>query len=213
MRSTYEQQEPADPSSNRDLQLLTEVDSTPDVTQRQLAGRVGIALGLTNVLLKNLVRKGYVRVSQSNWKRRLYTLTPEGLSQKLRLTVAYIHRVLNDYQRVRQTLRERLEPLALNVESRVAIYGTGEFAELIYLGLKEIGIEEIDVFGSGNPPGATFLGMPVRDVSTLKPEQFEQIMIAQLEGTEASVLELRERNVEPDKLVTFFTDTGAKRVM
>ena len=60
MRSDDEQQIPLDSSVYRDLRLMSEVDETPEVNQRQLSLKLGIALGLTNVLLKNLVQKGYV---------------------------------------------------------------------------------------------------------------------------------------------------------
>ena len=192
--------------ATRELRLLTEVEGKPEATQRELSQRVGIALGLTNVMFRNLAQKGYLRVTQAHWKRWLYALTPEGFSHKIRLTVAYIHRVLDHYQNVRQTLREQLEPLALNAESRVAIYGTGEFAELVYLGLKEIGIEEIDVFDTKYPIGRRLLGMSVQDVTTLRPEHYDRVVLALLEASEQSVPELQELAPPPEKVVTFFPD-------
>ena len=63
MRSPYEQDSSSDQTYDRELRVLAEVDSDPEVTQRALAHRVGIALGLTNFLLRNLVQKGYIRVS------------------------------------------------------------------------------------------------------------------------------------------------------
>ena len=65
-------------------------------------------------------RRGHVRVSQASWKRRIYSLTPEGIAHKLHLTVAYIDRVLNHYHNVRHTLREEMETLAVNEESSSA---------------------------------------------------------------------------------------------
>jgi len=135
MRSKREQPDWSESTNDRDLRVLTEVEADPTISQRELSTRLGIALGLTNMLVRNLVKKGYVRASQAGWKRTLYALTPEGFSLKIRLATSYIHRFLNHYQRVRQTLREQLAPLALHRESRVAIWGTGEFAELIFLGL------------------------------------------------------------------------------
>ena len=206
MRSGNEHQEPIEGPSYRELQLLSEVDADPEVTQRQLSRRVGIALGLTNTLLRNLTQKGYVRATRANWKSWLYSLTPEGFSRKIRLTVAYVQRFVDHYQRVRQTLREQLEPLALNEESRIAMYGTGELAELVYLGLKEIGIDEIDVFGPNGLEGHRFLGMPVRDLSALRPERYDRVLLALLQGWEVPHGALQERGVTPEKLVTFFGD-------
>jgi DNA-binding MarR family transcriptional regulator len=210
MRSPNEQHDPLEPASYREFQLLTEVDGTPDVTQRQLARRVGMALGLTNVLLRNMTQKGYVRVSHATWRRRLYTLTPEGLSHRIRLMVAYIQRVLDHYRRVRQTLREQLAPLALNRESRIAVYGTGEFAELVYLGLRELGIEEIDFFDSNKADRHRFLGMPVLDVATLQTEYYDRVVVASLGRSDAFRERLSERGVTPEQVVTFFADGRAR---
>jgi DNA-binding MarR family transcriptional regulator len=193
-----------DLSSYRELQLLSEVDSDPNVTQRQLSRRIGIALGLTNVMLRNLVQKGYIRVAQATWKRRLYTLTPDGFLHRVRLVASYIHRVLDHYQNVRQILRQQLEPLALNEESRVAIFGTGEFAELVYLGLRENGIEEIDIYAPGSLVGRRFLGLPVLDVAKLRAGDYDRVVVALLGESEAARLQLGEYGVAPEKMVTFF---------
>lgn len=207
MRSGDEQHDPVNSSAHRELQLLTEVDKTPVVTQRQLSLKVGIALGLTNVLLRNMVQKGYLRVSNASWKRRLYSLTPEGLAHKLRLTKGYISRVLYHYQSVRQTLREQMEYLEVNEESRVAVYGTNEFAELVFLGLRELGIEEIDVYSPDNPAVRRFLGMPVLDVSAIQSKDYDKVIVAVMDGSEVLNAELFDLGVPPRKVVTFFTNS------
>ena len=204
MRSEKEQQEPADVPTYRELRLLSEVAENPEVTQRELSGRIGIALGLTNVLLRHLVQKGYIRATKAGWKRWLYNLTPEGFSHKIHLTVAYIHRVLDHYQRVRQALRQQLIPLALHEESRIAIYGTGEFAELVYLALKEYAIEEIEVYGTVDGDDPRFLGMPVRNLATLDPGGYDRIVIASLGDSEGISEMLQLQGVAQQKVVTFF---------
>jgi DNA-binding MarR family transcriptional regulator len=213
MRFGIEQQDSVDPRpdqdlhSDKELQVLTEVESTSDITQRQLAQRVGIALGLTNSLLRSLIKKGYIRAHKASWKRWAYALTPEGASFKLRLIVEYVNRFLDHYQKIRQTLREQLEPLALNEESRVAIVGTGEFAELVFLGLKELGLDEIDVFSSDPESMHRFLGMPVRDLNDLLFRDYDRVLVASLADPPTDDL-ARALNGDqnPDKLVTFFPD-------
>ena len=204
MRSNSEQQDPLVSSGYRELQLLTEVDEAPAVTQRQLALKIGIALGLTNVMVRTLVQKGYLRVSNATWKRRLYSLTPEGVSHKLRLTSAYISRVLDHYHNVRQTLRYQMATLAVNEESRIAIYGANEFAELVFLGLREIGIEEIDIFASDHGNGRRFLGMPVQNPDTIRPTDYDKIVVALLEDAEQASREMLAQGALPQNVVTFF---------
>lgn len=204
MRSKRELTDFLESGPDRELRLLTEVDCSGDVTQRELSRRVGIALGLTNVLLRSLAEKGYVRITQAGWKRWLYTLTPAGFSRKLRLTVAYIHRFLGHYQKVRQMVRDELAPLGLNEESRIAIYGTGEFAELVYLALKELGIDEVDVFSPRLPVGSKFLGIAVQEAGSLRPERYDRIVVAQLVDSDSTWVELGGLREAPEKLVTLF---------
>ena len=142
MSSRFEHKDSSGNISDRELNILTEVHREPGINQRELARRVGIALGMTNLLLHNLAQKGYLRINRAGWRRFLYNLTPDGISRKVQLTLAYVQRFLYHYQKVRQTLREQLETQFLNAESRVAIYGTGGLAELVFLGLKDLGIEQ-----------------------------------------------------------------------
>lgn len=212
MSSTDEQSDTIGGMADRELRLLSEVHRRPQASQRELARRVGIALGMTNLLLHNLAEKGYVRITRAGWRRWLYALTPEGFVHKVQLTLSYVHRFLDHYQKVRQTLREELAVQSLNAESRVAILGTGEFAELVYLGLKELGIEELDVFAGNGLAGGEFLGMPVRDFSALRPDRYDRIVVASLGGADKQFRSLLASGVTPEKLVIFFNDARTSLV-
>jgi hypothetical protein len=91
----------------------------------------------------------------------------------------------------------------------VAIYGpvlgeadgTRELAELVYLGLKELGIEEVEVLVANDGRGDRFLGLQMRDVRTIRPEEYDRIILVFLKDGEAGSLELRELGVAPDKIV------------
>ncbi len=206
MRSETEHDELTNGSDYRELKLLSEVHKSSSVSQRDLSRRLGIALGLTNALLRNLTQKGYVRVTRAGWRRWLYTLTPSGFSRKVQLTVAYVHRFLDHYRVVRQTLVQELERLGLHEESRVAIYGTGELAELVFLGLKELGIEEIEVFAPRPASGDKFLAMPVRDVTALISDHYDCVVVASLKDPEPRNAELSQLGIARGKVVNFFTD-------
>ncbi len=192
------------------MSLLSEVQSTPETTQRHLATRLRISLGLTNLLVRNVARKGYLRVVRAGWRRRLYALTPTGFSRKVQLTIAYVRRYLDHYRWVRQTLREELEPLGLNVESRVALYGTGEFAELVYLALKELGVEQLDVFAQDSVPNGRFLGISVRHVATLKLEDYDRVVVGFISDDQGTIIDIPLLGDAREKLVTFFGDRGAR---
>jgi predicted transcriptional regulator len=209
MRSNSEQTK-QETTSMRELDILNQIEDDPEISQRDLSTRAGIALGLTNIVLKNLVQKGYIRMTRTTWKRWIYSLTPDGFTHKIHLTVSYIRRVLHDYQGIRETLMQELEPLALNAESTVALCGSGQFAELVYLGLQEIGIEELDIFESNGRVGEKFIRIPIQDLSTLQPSHYDRILVASLEEVEQTSAKLEKMGVSSDKLVVFFADGKRK---
>ena len=204
MRSENEQKNLSEGDLYREMRLLSEMERTPKTSQRSLADRLGIGLAMTNFLLRGLARRGYVRVRKAGWRSWVYTVTPAGLSRKVRLTADYVGTFLAHSRSIRQTLQQELELHHLEARSPVAIYGRDEFAELVYLGLKELGIEQVDIFASDTSPGDKFLGMPVRDAAALQPTSYDRVVLAALEDAEERRQELQEAGVPPEKLVTFF---------
>src|SRR6266508_730576 len=166
-----------DIEAHRDLKLLEAVEENSRVTQRGLATKLGIALGLTNIYLKRLVRKGYIKCVNVQSNRITYLITPRGIAEKARLTYEFMNYSLHLYGEVRQHLRAVLQDCAA-AGRRVAIYGRGEAAELAYLSLKEYGLEPVAVFdGEG---GHDFLGMRVRPIAEHRAVAFDLIIIATL---------------------------------
>src|SRR5260221_1013679 len=151
-----------DIEAHRDLKLLEAVAEDSRVTQRNLATKLGIALGLTNIYLRRLVRKGYIKCVNVQSNRISYLLTPRGITEKARLTYEFMDYSLHLYADVRQHLRRTLRACA-EADRRVAIFGRGEAAELAYLSLKEAGLEPVAVFDVER--GHDFLGMPVRPIA------------------------------------------------
>src|SRR5262245_27471144 len=154
----------------RDLEILTAIEEGEPLTQRALAERLGVALGLANLYLKRLARKGSIKIVEfprkpAARKRLRYLLTPRGMAEKTRLTYEHMAYSLNLYRRARQTLRDSLRQLPERGARRVALYGTGEAAEVAYLTLRELGIEPTGVFA--REAGGSFLGFPVRAITEL----------------------------------------------
>jgi EPS-associated MarR family transcriptional regulator len=89
-------------SSETHLRALRELQEAPDITQRELAGKLGVSLGATNYCLKELVKKGWVKVenfSRSESKLRYaYLLTPKGIAAKSKLTAHFLKRKLDEYE-------------------------------------------------------------------------------------------------------------------
>ncbi|OGK99193.1 MAG: hypothetical protein A3E31_06295 [Candidatus Rokubacteria bacterium RIFCSPHIGHO2_12_FULL_73_22] len=192
-------------SEERHLEILTVIGEADSLTQRALAQRLGVALGLTNLYLKRLAHKGFIKVVEFPRKpkarRRLrYLLTPRGLAEKTRLTYQYMDRSLALYRRARGTLREALAHLPATGDRRIALYGTGEAAELAYLTLREAGLEPVGVFA--RKAEGVFLGLPVRDWRELATEDVDRIVVATFDKPRLHVPELLALGIAAEKLLT-----------
>lgn len=194
-----------DPQSARNLEILTAIGEGRPLTQRVLAQRLGVALGLTNLYLKRLAKKGFIKIVEfprkpAARKRLTYLLTPKGIAEKTSLTYEHMRYSLNLYRRARQTLKESLGLLPENGIKRIALYGAGEAAELAYLTLKEFGLEPVGIFA--REAGGHFLGFPVRGITELAAEELDCIIVASFERPEPHVLELTRLGLPREKVLT-----------
>jgi len=85
------------------LHIIKHVETDPAVSQRILSNRLNISLGKTNYLLKELIKKGFIKASDfshnSGKLRKVnYLLTKEGLEEKLRLTRYFLEMKEQEYR-------------------------------------------------------------------------------------------------------------------
>lgn len=186
--------------ARRDLKVLEAVTENERITQRRLASQLGIALGLTNIYLKRLVRKGYIKCVNVQSNRISYLITPQGIAEKARLTYEYLDYSMCLFREVRRHLRATFRPFVEAGYKRIAIFGTGEAAELAYLSLKEVGLEPVALFdGDG---AADFLGVPVRDIREHHLISFDLLIVATLENPQPHTNRLVDLGIPIGKQVS-----------
>ena len=82
--------------------MLDAIENWDHVTQRDLSGELGIALGLTNNYLKRCIEKSLVKVRKAPARRYAYYLTAKGFGEKARLTAKYLTRSLSFFRMARE---------------------------------------------------------------------------------------------------------------
>jgi DNA-binding Lrp family transcriptional regulator len=186
-----------DIEAERDLRLLEAVEQNSRITQRGLSTKLGIALGLTNIYLKRLARKGYIKCVNVQSNRLTYLITPRGIAEKARLTYEFIDYSLHLYGEVRRHMRLMLGERAVP-GCRVSIYGRGEAAELAYLSLVENRLPPIAIFDDEG--GHDFLGLAVRPLSEHLEVPYDLMVVATLDGSGQHWTKLINAGVPADKL-------------
>jgi predicted transcriptional regulator len=193
------------------LRILSEVEAGNGFSQRSLARGAGIALGLTNIVLRDLVRQGWVRVSNGD-RRVRYEITPEGRAEKHRISTARLAHTTRYYVEARDRVRARLMSLSTGVWAtqgrplvkRVALYGASEVAEIACVCLQDMDLVVTAVFDGD--ARRHFFGAPVYPLSGLgNPaawSQFDVLMIMSFEdGVRTQVCEhLRDVNFPPERV-------------
>jgi DNA-binding MarR family transcriptional regulator len=112
------------------LELLNAIDQRSDLSQRNLAQQMGIALGLTNSYLKRCARKGLVKVSDAPANRYLYYLTPKGFAEKARLTGHYLANSLTFYRQAGESCSAIFDLCKKNNMERILFCGVSELSEI-----------------------------------------------------------------------------------
>jgi DNA-binding MarR family transcriptional regulator len=96
------------PDPTREMHLLDQIESDPNVTQASLATQLGVAVGTVNWHLKRLIAKGYVKIKRAERRKLRYIITPEGIALRARLTVDYVEQSMLLYRRMRSRVRKLL---------------------------------------------------------------------------------------------------------
>ena len=188
-----------DLQGQRDLLLLRELDRDGGATQRTLAIKLGVALGLTNLYLKRLARKGYIKITTIPRHRIRYLLTPEGITEKSRLIHLHMQASLSNYRDMRTRLTETMSTFNGSHGQRIVIYGTTELAELAYLSLREMNIDCVG-FIDGNSR-ESFLSCSVFSPESLSQWQFDRVLITDLEHADACEEQLVQSGVPREKML------------
>ncbi|MEG3618520.1 winged helix-turn-helix transcriptional regulator [Magnetovibrio sp. PR-2] len=132
------------------LDLLSTLEEDQHVSQRSLATRMGVALGMANGLLKRSVRKGLIKVQQAPAKRYAYYVTPQGFAEKSRLVADYLAASLSFFRKGRNEYTALFEELLRQNKKKAVLYGAGELAEIAMLSAQETGFELVGVVAEGS---------------------------------------------------------------
>lgn len=90
--------------------ILKELQQDPDISQRELARRLGVSLGKANFCVRALIEKGLIKVdnfkNSANKAGYLYLLTPQGIDEKVSLTRRFLKRKLKEHEMLEKEIKQ-----------------------------------------------------------------------------------------------------------
>jgi len=95
---------------NDQFAVLRKIERKPESSQRKLAEELGFSLGKLNYCLKELQKKGWVKIE--NFKKKdnkisylKYIITPKGISYRTKLTIDFMKKKMKEYDELKQELK------------------------------------------------------------------------------------------------------------
>jgi len=90
--------------------ILRKLDKNPETSQRELAAELNISLGKLNYCLKELKKKGLLKIQNFKKNERklnyLYIITPKGIAEKTRLTIRFMKQKMKEYDELKQEVKK-----------------------------------------------------------------------------------------------------------
>lgn len=163
------------------LGLLTSLEADGAQSQRRIAADLGVALGLVNAYLKRAIKKGFVKVGQAPARRYAYYLTPQGFSEKSRLTVQFLSDSFSLFRKAKEEygrLFERAQALGYR---RIVLAGQSDLCEIAILCAVD---GPISILAIVDPDAIAtrFIGVKVVSSYALVDEPFDAVVLTHLTG-------------------------------
>jgi len=96
---------PPEPLNEREFELINIIGKRLGSNQRDLSQQLNLSLGQTNMLIRRLVAKGFIRISQLDKRKVQYMLTPKGMSENMRKAVKYTLNTINSFGLIKNNLK------------------------------------------------------------------------------------------------------------
>ena len=159
------------------LRILDEISRESSITQRTIASKLNIALGLVNTYIKRLVKKGYLKITKGPMNRVKYAVTPKGFTHRVGLTYNYMQSSISYFKDARNRIDDIYRKMVTAGAKNILIWGDGEIAELCYISLRGLPLKLVGVVDSKSN-GKDFFGYNIYTYEDTQGLDYDAILIA-----------------------------------
>jgi DNA-binding MarR family transcriptional regulator len=167
------------------LDLLNSVEADGARSQRRIAAELGIALGLVNAYLKRAVKKGLVKVGQAPARRYAYYLTPQGFSEKSRLTIEYLSSSFSLVRKAKEDYSRIFDRAHARGFGRIVLAGKSDLCEIAILCTVDSPISVVAVVDP-DETATRFIGVKVVSSYDAVGEPFDAVVITHMNNARSA---------------------------
>lgn len=133
------------PIGDREHIVIEEISRNYDITQRKISKKLGMSLGMTNLILKRLTSKGYIKVKQLSGKKVRYILTPKGFTEKAKKSYRFILKTIDSLKNIKQEIQNLIMKEYGKGEREFVICGVGELATIAEIAFRDLGLKDVRI--------------------------------------------------------------------
>ncbi len=194
-----------------ELKILEHLERSPYITHRMAAQKLGVSVKLTHSVIRGMIRRGWIHATRRDGRSLHYFLTPDGIAEKVRLTWQFLDFTRQFFQEARRLSGDVCRRLAEEGVRTVAFLGTGELAEIAYLGASEHGLRLEAVYDDA-AAGERFMGLdilPAKAIPRKGAGEAERILVTHYDPAEPMRGRVLPRGVRADERFVWVFDAEA----
>jgi len=123
--------------NEREFELVNIVGAKLGANQRDISRHLNLSLGMTNMLLRRLVTKGYIRIKQLDQRKVEYILTPKGFAEKMRKSINYTLKTISSIGLIKRNVLKILKKAYNDGVRKFYVMGSSDLAGLIEMVIRE----------------------------------------------------------------------------
>lgn len=181
------------------LQLFEALEDNCTQSQRELSRNLNVSLGSVNQLLKEVISKGYLKISLKNRGKAKYSITSRGRNKKSKLLLEYISNSIRHYDYLKSRMCRLIEHMVGTDRKKVILCGANGLTEIVCIILQEYNLNLVGIIDD-QQVGKKVAGKTVRESSFLQDNLFDALIITMMDIPEQLFDVIINSGVSPKKI-------------
>lgn len=188
--------------------ILDLIEKNKDITQREIADEIGVAVSMVNYYLDSYEKNGLIKRKKHSTKTVEYLVTKKGSERKKVLNISYLNDSLKVFKSASEDIVEFLKQIIDKGFKKIFLYGAGEVAEILLQTLtveNDIPIEIIGVIDDDvDKQKSLLVSSLIMSIDSIDSHIHDGILISSYTNKEVIMNKLLKRNYNISKILNFF---------
>jgi DNA-binding MarR family transcriptional regulator len=192
----------------KEYMILDLIEKNKDITQRELASYLGIAVSMVNLMLDSLEKSHYLKRKKESSKVVDYILTKQGFERRKLLNIGYLDNSLKMLNSAKKNLEDFLTNIFDFGFNSILLYGAGEVAEILLRSIDTnnslmIKVKAI-IDDNIEKQNKKFMDVPVVSFDQIINYEHDGIFISSYTHHEEIYRMLLNKNYPKNKIINYF---------